>query len=138
VEAVHFDQSVVVGSSAIDNDEDEVVVDIDLRPLIELLGILDRKRMELEDIAKNAEVLSARTVQVEPEEIVALEETLDRFAVEHHLAAAAAVNDLACRRPFRFSSRCTGGTQAGGGCDRSPRTLRHLGRPTHAGRSNAR
>jgi hypothetical protein len=37
----------VVELRAVDDDEDEVVVDVDLRPLVELLGVLDSKRMEL-------------------------------------------------------------------------------------------
>src|SRR6185437_10173986 len=79
----------------------------------------------------------AWTVQVEPEEVAALEEALDRFAVEDHLGAASALNDLAGRRLIRIVCRCAGGKRAWDRCDRSPRTLRNLSRPTHAGRSNA-
>ena len=50
VEAVHLNKSVFVGYGAVDDQEDEVVVIVELRPLAEVLGILDGQRMELEDI----------------------------------------------------------------------------------------
>ena len=45
---MHLDQSVIVGLRAVGDDEHEVVVDVDLRPLVELLGVLDGEGMELE------------------------------------------------------------------------------------------
>jgi hypothetical protein len=44
VEAVHLDQPVVVESGAVDDEEHEVVVLVDLRPPPEMLGVLDRER----------------------------------------------------------------------------------------------
>ena len=60
VEAVHLDQPVLVGDGAVDDEEDEVVVVVELRPLAEVLRILERERMELEDIAQDGEVLLRR------------------------------------------------------------------------------
>ena len=57
VEAVHLDESVVVGDGAVDDDEDEVVVVVELRALAELLGVLDRERVELEDVAQDRVVV---------------------------------------------------------------------------------
>lgn len=93
--------------------------------------------MELEDCAKNAEVLFGRAVQVEPEEAVVLKEVLDRFAVEGHLGGAAGVNDLARRRPAQLFCRA-GGMQARRWCQGSPRTVRELCSRVHVGRSGAR
>jgi hypothetical protein len=60
IEAVHLDQPVLVRDGAVDNQEDEVVVVIELRPLAEVLRILEGERMELEDIAQYGEVLRPR------------------------------------------------------------------------------
>ena len=56
VEAVHLDQPVVVRRRAVHDEEDEVVVVIELGPLAELLRVLDRERMEPEDVAQDLEV----------------------------------------------------------------------------------
>ena len=53
---MHLDEPVVVGRGAVDDEEDEVVVVVDLGALPEVLGVLDRERMELEDVAEDLEV----------------------------------------------------------------------------------
>jgi hypothetical protein len=65
---VQLDDPVVVRCSAIVDDEDEVVVIVELGPLVEVLGVLDRERMEFEHIAEDLKVLVARLIEVEPEE----------------------------------------------------------------------
>ena len=101
VEAVHLDEPVVVGDGAVDDEEDEVVVVVDLRALAEVLGVLDRERVELEDVAEDLEVVAVGLVEVEPEELPAREQLLDGLAAEVHLAAALVVDDVADRRPVR-------------------------------------
>ena len=48
---MHLDQAVVVRVGAVDDEEDEVVVLVELGALPEVLGVLDRQRMEAEDVA---------------------------------------------------------------------------------------
>ncbi len=79
---MHLDQSVIVGLRAVDDDEHEVVVGVDLRALVELLGIFDSERMELEDVAQDIEVFLTRPAEVEPEEGVAFKKAFDCRAVE--------------------------------------------------------
>ena len=93
VEAVHLDEPVVVGNCAVDDQEDVVVVVVDLGALPELLGVLDGKRVKLEDVAEDLVVVGVGLVDVEPEEGVAGEELLDVLAVEVHLFAAAVMDD---------------------------------------------
>ena len=97
VEAVHLDKPVLVGRGAVDDDEDEVVVVVDLRPLAELLGILNRERVELEAVAQDLEVGAVRPVEVQPEEALPRKERVDRLAVEVDLPAAVVVDDVALR-----------------------------------------
>ena len=99
VEAVHLDEPVVVRDGAVDDEEDEVVVVVDLGPLAELLGVLDRERVELEDVAEDLEVLVVRAVEVEPEEPLAGKQLLDGLPAELHLAAALVMEHVADRRP---------------------------------------
>jgi hypothetical protein len=95
VEAMHLDQPVVVGAGAVDDDEDEVVIAVDFRSLVELLRVFERERVELEDLAQDAEVVCSRMSEVEPEEAAACKQALDRSAVEGDDPAALIVNDLA-------------------------------------------
>ena len=95
VEAVHLDELVLVGRRAEEDEKGEVVVVVDLRPLAEVLGVLDRERMELEELAEDREVVGGRTVEVEPEEAAAREQLLDALAGEVDLAVAVAVDDVA-------------------------------------------
>jgi hypothetical protein len=57
---VHLDQLILVGHGAIDDQEDEVVVFLELRPLAEVLRVLEGERMELEDIAQDGKVFLTR------------------------------------------------------------------------------
>lgn len=59
VEAVDLDEPVFVGGRAVEDEEGEVVVAVDLGPLAELLRVLDRQRMEVEDVAQNPEVVAS-------------------------------------------------------------------------------
>ena len=68
VEAVHLDQAVLVARGAVDDEEDVVAVFVELGPLAEVLGVLDRERMELEDISQDLEVVGLGLMKVEPEE----------------------------------------------------------------------
>ena len=79
----------------VDDEEDEVVVILDLRPLVELLGVLDSEWVEPEGLAQDLEVSRLRLVEVEPEETPAREQLRDLLAAEVHLGAAAIVDDVA-------------------------------------------
>jgi hypothetical protein len=83
---------------AVNDEEDEVVVIIDLRPLVEVLGVLDRERVEPEDLAQDREIVLVRFVEVEPEEATAREQLDDPLPTEIHLGAAAIVDNDAGRR----------------------------------------
>jgi hypothetical protein len=91
---MHLDQPVVVWRRAIDNEEDEVVVLVELRPLAELLRVLDRERMKFEDIAKDLKVRLARLIEVEPKEAVIREQLLDGVDIEADLATALIIDDV--------------------------------------------
>src|SRR5207244_1655134 len=106
VEAVHLDQTVVVGSGAVDDDEDEVVVVVDLRPLVEMLGVLDGKWVEFEDFAKDLEVPRLGLVEVEPEEVATRQQLLDGFAAEMDLRASISADDVADRRAVSIQRAC--------------------------------
>ncbi len=60
-----------------------------------MLGVLDRERMELEDVAQDLEVAGLGPVEVEPEELPAREQLLDALAAELDLAAALVVDHVA-------------------------------------------
>jgi hypothetical protein len=75
-----------------------IVVVVDLCPLVEVLGVLDRQRMELEDVAQDLEISGLRPVEVKPEELSGREDALDRFPAEVDLALAGCVEDVALRR----------------------------------------
>jgi hypothetical protein len=92
---VHLDQPVIVLDGAVDDDEHEVVVLVELRTLVEVLRVLDGERMEAERVAEDVEVLRVRAVQVEPEEVAGGEELLDVLAVEMQLARAVVLENAA-------------------------------------------
>jgi hypothetical protein len=104
VEAVNLDEAVVVGDGPVDDDEDEVVVLVELCSLLELFGVLDGERVELEDLAEDRVVILVWLIEVEPEEPFAGEEFLDVLAVEVQLLVAAVVNDRAGVRSGPSSS----------------------------------
>jgi hypothetical protein len=68
---MHLDKPVVVGRSAVNDEEEKVVVVVDLGALVKVLRVLDRERMEPEDVAQDIEVALRRPVEVEPEEVAA-------------------------------------------------------------------
>jgi hypothetical protein len=57
---VHLDQPVLVGDGAVDDQEGELVVVIELGPLAKVLRILESERMELKYITQYGEVLLGR------------------------------------------------------------------------------
>ena len=97
VEAMHLNEPVIVGCSAIDDHKDEVVVVVELRPLVEVLGVFDRERMKLEHVAEDLKVVLARLIEIEPEEVAAREQPLDRVTIEVDLAAALIMDDILLR-----------------------------------------
>ena len=64
-----------------------------------MLGVLDRERVELEDVAQDREVVVAGLVEVEPEEAAVGEQLLHGLAAEVDVAAAVVLDDVADRRP---------------------------------------
>src|SRR5262249_49366705 len=95
IEAVHLDQAVLVLDGPVDDDEDEVVGFVDLRPLSERLGVLDRERVEAEGVPEDLEVGGFRLVEIEPEELARAEQLLDVLTVEVQLARAVLLEDAA-------------------------------------------
>ena len=106
VEAMHLNEPVIVGCSAIDDHKDEVVVVVELRPLVEVLGVFDRERMKLEHLAEDLKVVLARLIEIEPEEVAAREQPLDRVTIEVDLAAALIMDDITDRgaRAVRYDA----------------------------------
>ena len=98
VEAVHLDQPVLVGDGAVDDEEDEVVVVVDLRALVEMLRVFDRQGVEPEDVPQDLEVVRPGPVEIEPEEAAAREQLRDRLTVEVDSPIAAFVTHVADRR----------------------------------------
>ena len=103
---MHLNEPVVVWCSAIDDDKNEVVVVVELGPLVEVLGVFDRERVKLEHIAEDLKVPLARLIEVEPKKVAAREQPLDRVTIEVDLAAALIVDDVTDRgaRPIRCSA----------------------------------
>jgi hypothetical protein len=97
VEAVQLDQSVIVGRGAVDDEEDELVVVLDLRPLVELLGVFHGKQVELENVAEDLEVTRIRLVEVEPEEVAGGQQLRGLLPTEAELVAPAFMADVADR-----------------------------------------
>ena len=97
VEAVHLHKAVLVRRGAIDDDEDEVVVLVELRPLGELFGVFDCEWMKLEDVSQDLKVVVGRPVEIEPKEVASREQPLDRAAVEADLVAALTADDVTNR-----------------------------------------
>ena len=60
---MHLDEPIGVRDGAVDDDEDEVVVVVELGALPELLGVLDGERMELEDLAQDLVVVLVGLVE---------------------------------------------------------------------------
>jgi hypothetical protein len=58
VEAVHLGHRLAQLAGAVGDDRDEAVVVLDLRPLVELLDVLDRERVNLEHLASTASTSS--------------------------------------------------------------------------------
>ena len=67
---MHLGHWLAQAAGAVRDDRDEVVVVLDLRPLVELLGVLHRERVNLEDLAQQDEHLVVGALQVQPEEPV--------------------------------------------------------------------
>ena len=63
--------------------------------LVELLRVLDRERVEPEDVAQDLEVVLARALEVEPEEAAAREELRHPLAGELDFAAVSLLDDVA-------------------------------------------
>ena len=98
---MHLDEPVGVGCRAVDDDEHEVVVLVELGALPEVLRVLDGERMEAEDVRQDLEVGRVRLVEVEPEELVLAEQLLDRLPAEVDLARAAVADDATGHRRGR-------------------------------------
>ena len=73
-EGVDLDQHLAaLGAGAVVDEEHVVVVVVELGPLTEVLGVLKSQRMKVEQVAEEPDRLGARSFQVEPEELVALQ-----------------------------------------------------------------
>jgi hypothetical protein len=81
-EAVHLDQAILVRRGAVEDEEEEVVVVVELRALVEALGVLERKRVKAEGLAEDREVALGGAVDVEPEEVAVLEPGLELVTIE--------------------------------------------------------
>ena len=70
-----------------------------------VLGVLERERVEAEDLAQDREIVFIRLVEVEPEEAPAREQLRDLLATEMHFGAAAIVDDDAGPRRAALGER---------------------------------
>ena len=107
VEAVDLDDVVLVGRGAVDDQEDEVVVLVELGPLPEVHRVLDRQRVEPEYLAEQPEQLVGRAVQVEPPEALLAGEPLEQRAVDADVLRAAAVDEVGSHPGASFPSHRT-------------------------------
>ncbi len=96
-EAVQLDEPILVRrrSDAVEDEEVEVVVRLDLRALPEVLGVLDGQRVEPEHLAQELEIGRGRAVEVEPEEVAVLEPSFDLGVLDDRLRVAVAVEEVA-------------------------------------------
>ena len=92
---MHLHEAVVVGVGAVDDEEDVVAVLVELRALAEVLRVLERERVEAEDVAQDREVLRAGLLEVEPEERAGGVQLLDLGPVEVDLLRASVVDQMA-------------------------------------------
>ncbi len=93
----------VVPVGAVVDEEHVVVVVVELGPLAEFVGVLERERMKAEDAPQLLQVVSVRRGQVKPEELVGGEMGADSFLVDlgqarHHVSV-----DLRGVRVYRFA-----------------------------------
>ncbi len=115
VEAVDLDEVVLVGRGAVDDEEDEVVVLVELGPLPEVHRVLDRERVEPEYLAEEPEQLVRRAVEVEPPEALLAGEPLEQRAVDADVLRAAAVDEMSSHpehRSPRTGRRCFAGARS--------------------------
>lgn len=100
---MHLDEPIAVRCGAIDDDKNEVVVVVELGPLVEVLRVLDRERMKLEHIAEDLKVPVGWLIEVEPQKVAARKQLRDRVTIEANLGAALTVDDVTDRgaRPVR-------------------------------------
>ena len=77
VEAVHLGERLVQAERAVGDEVDEILVVLDLRALVELLGVLDGQRVDLEDVAQQGDGLRTGVGQVQPEQRVVLQGAFD-------------------------------------------------------------
>ena len=87
-EAVHLHEPVAVGVGAEHHQVDEALELLDLGPLPEVLGVLDGEGVMAEGLAQQRELVGPRPVQVEPEELPALEVRRDDVAIDARVRAA--------------------------------------------------
>src|SRR5215210_1717352 len=81
----------------VEDEQDAVAVGVELGPLAELARVLERDRVQPEEVAERGEVLVAGVGEVEPEELVALAqrgEAVGIDALEHLHCAASLSRDL--------------------------------------------
>src|SRR5439155_13291196 len=86
---------------AVEDDEGVFPEVLELRPLTELAVVLDRQRMEAEDLPQRNQVVLGRILEVEPEEFVAPQQVVDLRAVQrrqhaHGCEAIAAAGRRRC------------------------------------------
>jgi hypothetical protein len=109
VEAMHLHKAVFLVRSAVDDDEDKVVVLVELRSLRKLFGIFDCEWVKLEDVSQDLKVGVRRLVEIEPEEVATREQPLGSAAVEAELVASLTAGDVTNRRALLIW--CYGGAR---------------------------
>lgn len=92
VEAVHLHKAVVViGRGAVDHEERQVVVVLQLGPLVEVLGIFQGQGMKTEHLGEEGRILGAHRVEIQPEEGAGRQVIDNRGAMGHQGLARRAV-----------------------------------------------
>ena len=88
-----LDEVVLVRRGAVDDEEDEVVVLVGLRSLAEVDGVLDRKRMEAEDLADEPQLLRLDAVEIEPEKLLVVPQLHKPISLDRDLGMFAPADD---------------------------------------------
>lgn len=82
---MHLHEPILVGRrrGSEEDEKDEVVVELAFGALAEVLGVLYGKWVEAENASEKVKVLGIRLVQVEPEELAAVQPSLNLLRVEN-------------------------------------------------------
>ena len=107
------DDLILLVARAVEDHERVFIEALELRTLVELLVVLDREGVKPEELPQGIEVVGARCLEVEPEELVAPQEVLDLRAVKRRQFAHGSTLPSAEDSPWKRKRRgCPGRSSA--------------------------